>query len=70
MNTGIQDAYNLAYKIAYLHKHKVQEEERKRILEEYSRERRSHAHLNLTTAMRYYKNSVSIAGYLGNHSKL
>ena len=65
MNTGIQDAYNLAFKIAYLHKNRLQEQERKKVLEQYSRERRSHAQLNLSTAMRYYKNSINIADYLG-----
>lgn len=66
MNTGVQDAYNLAFKLAYLVKNHVQGEDRNKILTKYSEERRSHGLFNLSTAMRYYKNSIDIAGYLGN----
>lgn len=67
MNTGIQDAYNLAYKLAYMMKHNLSEEEYTQILKKYSDERRSHAQFNLSTAMRYYGNSLRIANYLGEY---
>ena len=65
MNTGVQDAHNLAYKIAYLYKNNLTANEKTNVLAQYSEERHSHAEFNLSTAMRYYHNSVDIAGYLG-----
>lgn len=65
MNTGVQDAHNLAFKIAYLYKNNLTANEKTRVLAQYSEERHSHAQFNLSTAMRYYRNSVDIAGYLG-----
>jgi len=65
MNTGVQDAHNLAFKIAYLIKNNLVGQDRQRLLAQYSDERHSHAEFNLSTAMKYYHNSVDIAGYLG-----
>jgi 2-polyprenyl-6-methoxyphenol hydroxylase-like FAD-dependent oxidoreductase len=65
MNTGIQDAYNLAYKLSYMMKNDITQEEEEKILTQYWQERSSHSRLNLSTAMRYYQHSLNIAAHLG-----
>jgi 2-polyprenyl-6-methoxyphenol hydroxylase-like FAD-dependent oxidoreductase len=65
MNTGIQDAYNLAFKLSYIAKNNPDKSQVMRILSKYTEERRSHAQSNLSVAMRYYRNSLNIADFLG-----
>jgi len=67
MNTGVQDAFNLAYRLSYLLKNNVTQQEEEKVLTQYSHERSSHARFNLSTAMRYYQNSLNIASHLGTN---
>ena len=65
MNTGIQDAYNLAFKLSNILEKESDTEFASKKLNEYSKERKSVAEVNLTTAMKYYNNSIRIADFLG-----
>lgn len=62
MNTGIQDAHNLAHKLVkYYHGEGVDSPQLENLLREYSVERKTAGLFNKTTADGLYKDSIDIA---------
>ena len=69
MNTGLQDAHSLAFRLSHIIKNGLTRDQWSPILDEYWKERKSHASLNLATALKFYQNSLNIASKLGMNLK-